>query len=330
MEKRDFEEIIKHGLTIAIRDLTTGRIYPMVAGGEGDDEEGKEEDAEKDGDEKDGDEKEDERAAKDGGADDDDESADDQDAAASGEKDKGAVGLKKRLSKVSAKLRAYKEHGTPEEYAALKAEVAKYKKYEKEVEDEDRAKVDAEARAKGQPTVEEQNATFDRILERRFGKGAPQAFERFQENENREIARHVREGHEQLRGLLTEHQLEAATKGEAFEEWDRLIGSNIRNNPQRWAQFRNPITQAQAINDAFKEVKRNVVDPAVAASSAGKIKALARRRAAAPTSGGANAAPEFKMRDLKPPKDLKGVDRARWWEKTLEEAASAIDAQDDA
>jgi hypothetical protein len=330
MEKRDFEEIVEHSLIVGVRDLATGRIYPMVSGGEGDDEEDKE-DTGKEPEAEDEDEKEDERAAKDAGAEDDDESSDeDQDAADSGAKDKGSVGLKKRLSKVSAKLRAYKAHGTPEDYAALKAEVAKYKKYEKEIEDEDRAKVDAEARAKGQPTVAEQNATFDRILERRFGPGAAQVFERFQENENREVARHVREGHEQLRGLLTEHSLEGQTKGEAFDEWDRLIGSNIRSNPERWAQFRNPITQAQAINDAFKEVKRNIVDPAVAASSAGKIKALQRRRAAAPTNGGASSAPEFKMRDLKPPKDLKGVERSRWWEKTLEEAASAIDAQDDA
>lgn len=330
MESCVFEEIVKHGLVIALRDLRTGRIIPMISGSDDADPDKDKEEEEKPG--KD-DKPEDEATAREGdgkddeGEDDKDDDAD-QDAADPGEK--GNVGLKKRLSKVSARLRAYKTHGTPEEYAALKAEVAKYKKYEKEIEDDEKKRLDEEARKKGQPTIAEQNARFDKILDQRYGEGAAEDFEAFRETRNGERARHVRDGFDHLKKLLVEHGLEAQTKGEAFEAWDQHIGAALRKTPERWARFKNPITELDAIDEAFKDVKRFLVDPAVAATSAGKIKSLQRRRDAAPSSAGRGAAPNVKQRELKPPDNLKGPARQAWWDKALEEVSVDLDDQPDA
>ena len=326
LENCEFETIIERGL-LCVRDLSTGRLYPIVSGGEGDEDED-EKDEGKEDDEKDDDEPGDEGSAKDAGEDDDEGDAkddDEQDAADSGEK-KGVKGLQKRLSKVSAKLRAYKAHGTPEQFASLQAEIAKYKKYEKEIEDEERQRADAERTKKGLPTIEQQNAQLDRLLTQRFGEGAPEDFASYRETRQRDLSRHVREGQDHLKGLLKEHGLGAiANDTKAFAEWDRQIGAAIRKDPERLAAFRNPLTITKAVDAAFKDVKRRIIDPAVAVSSAGKIKALARRRDAAPVSAGRSMAPAFKTGESKPPDNLKGRARSDWWEKRLEDVAALID-----
>lgn len=333
LENCEFETIVERGL-LCVRDLSTGRLYPIVSGGEGDeDDDDKEKDEEgKEDEEKDDDEPGEEASAKDDGDDEEDDDAKDDDTErdANDKGGKGVKGLQKRLSKVSARLRAYKQNGSPEEFAALKSEIAKYKKYEKEIEDEERQRIDADARKKGLPTVEQQNAQLDRLLTQRFGEGAPDDFASYRETRQRDLSRHVRDGQDHLRKLLTEHGLGAIAKDpKAFAEWDRQIGAAIRKNPERLAAFRNPLSVTTAIDDAFKDVKRRIIDPAVAVSSAGKIKSLARRRDAAPVSAGRSSAPTFKTGESKPPDNLKGRARTDWWDKRLQDVATQIDESPD-
>lgn len=326
MENCEFEEVVEHGLVVALRDLSTGRIIPMVSGSddaEDDDKDKKKPDAEGDAGKLD-----DENAARagadDGAKDDDDDDAagddDDQDAADSG--DKKIPG--KRFKKVIDQ-----RNKTRAELAAANAELETYRKYKKEIADEEAAKLDEENRKKGIPTVAEQNAQLDKILDRRFGEGAADDFAAFRETRQMELSRHIREGQAHLRGLLTEYKLGNETKGEAFEAWNRHVAAAIRTNPERLAKFRNPITQTEAIDEAFKEVKRFLVDPAVAATSAGKIKTLERRRASAPSSSGRPSAPEMKLTARRPPDSMKDPrERARAWDKIIEDASKEIDAMD--
>lgn len=332
MENCEFEEVVEHGLVIALR-LADGKIIPMVSGGddavEDDKDKTKKPDAEGDAGKLD-----DEKTAREGaadGADDDDDAGtdeDEQDAAGSG--DKSLAGLKKRLGKVIAQRNRYRTLGTPEELEALRTDVARYKKYEKEIADEDAVKLDEENRKKGIPTVAEQNAQLDRILDRRFGEGAAEDFEAFRETRQMELSRHIREGQTHLRSLLTEHGLNSATKGDAFDAWDRQIAAGIRKDPDRLARFKNPITQLEAIDEAFAEAKRFLIDPAVATASAGKIKALEKRRAAAPTSSGRNSAPEVKLTSRRPPDTMKDPrERQAAWNKIIEEASKEAEAIED-
>lgn len=329
MYEREFEEILQDGRTIAVRDLTTGYVYPMVAGGEGD-EDAKGDDATKDADGNVGKLK-DEGTARAGAADDaqdDTEAGDDedQDAADSGAKIPG-----KRFQKVIKQRNAVRgELATARAtLAEREAKLARYERYEAEIAAEEAVRVDAENAAKGIPSVAEQNARWDRLLEQRYGPGAAQDFEAQRETRQMELARLVREGQAHLRGLLVEHGLDSSSSGDGFDYWDRQIGAALRASPERIAKFKNPLTQMEAIDDAFTEVKRYIADPAVAASSAGRIKALARRRAQAPSSGGGSTAPEVNLTPSAPPKELTDPrKRATWWERHIESRAREMDAAD--
>ena len=328
LHENEFEEVIKDGRTVAVRDLTTGRTWPMVAGGEGDDDQVGD-DSNKDEDGNVGKLK-DEGTARAGAADDakDDDAGDDehQDAA-----DSGAKIPTKRFNKVIGQRdEARRALATKDaELAADRAKLARYERYEAEIAAEEQTRVDAENAKKGIPSVEEQNARLDRLLVQRFGPGAVETFESQNETRQMELSRLTREAHAHLRTLLTEHGLDAATKGEAFDYWDRQVGAALRATPERVAKFKNPLTTAEAIDDAFGEVKRFIADPAVAASSAGRIKALAKRRASAPSSSGGNTAPEVNVAPLKPPKEMTDPrQRASWWERHIERQSREMDAND--
>lgn len=319
--KTEFETEVVNGFTY----LTTadGRRFQVPSGGspeKEDDEEKETEDGDKGGvgdadadaedGEKDAEEKDDEPGER---------AADDK-----GEKKTGNVGLQKRLKDVIAQRNAYRELGTPEELKKLRAEVAEYKRYEKQIEDEEKVKAD-EARVKaGQPTVAQQNANLDRLLDQRFGEGAAARFERFSETEKREVARHTRDGLDHLRGKLAAHNLK--TDDATLGAWERHIGTEFRGDANLLAQFRNPVTQKDALDEAFNRVRRGLVDPSLVAVGADKLLRAKARKEAAPSSSGVGGNTQLEhFEKLTPPKGLTADQRQAWWEKQMGAAADAMD-----
>jgi hypothetical protein len=329
LHENEFEEVIKDGRTVAVRDLTTGRTWPMVAGGEGDDDQAGD-DSNKDEDGNVGKLK-DEGAARAAAADDgkDDDAGDDDVQAAA---DSGAKIPTKRFNKVIGQRDEARRAlaAKDAEIAAERVKLARYERYEAEIAKEEKDRIDAENAKKGIPSVEEQNARWDRLLDQRYGPGAAQDFEAQRETRQMELSRLTREAHTHLKTLLTEHGMPGvAADKEAFTLWDRQVGAALRSTPERVAKFKDPLTTTEAIDEAFDEVKRFIADPAVAASSAGRIKALARRRAAAPSSSGGNTAPEVNVAPLKPPKEMTDPrQRASWWERHIERQSREMDAND--
>lgn len=239
---------------------------------------------------------------------------------------KGAAGLQRRLKQVIEQRNAYRELGTPEELKKLKERIAEYDRYEAEVKAQEK-KAEEEARRKaGQPTDEELNASFDRALERRFGKGAAQDFEQFRDTQRREVQRTVRDSLEHIRTFLTEHNIKADDK--AVERWSRHVGTEFKMDDELAADFRDPVTQKKALDIALNRVRAELIDPALAAVGASKLETARKRREAAPSSGGRNAqAPIIdENEEFTPPKNLTNpVERQRWWDKLMARKRRELD-----
>lgn len=250
------------------------------------------------------------------------------DADETGEKKTGNAGLQKRLKNVIKErndLReTYKEFGTPTELRALKAKVAEVEKYEKQIADEEQEAADAAAVKAGRPTVAQQNAALDRMLDQRFGEGAAESFERFRTTEKREIARHTRDGLNRLRHNLVEHNLK--TDDESVEGWEVHVGTEFKRDPELRARFRDPVTADAAIDEAFTRVRRTLIDPSLAAVGAEKLSKFKARKDAAPGAGGAGGGTQLEhFENLTPPKGLNADQRAAWWSTQLNSAADAMD-----
>lgn len=259
---------------------------------------------------------------------DDTDSADEADGEAnrdaSEKGDKGNAGLQKRLKAVIAQRNKYRELGTPEELAALKAKVAEYDRYEKKIEEEEQAAADEKARKEGRPTVAEQNAALDRMLNQRFGDGAVEDFMDFRETRKREIARHTRDGIEHLRALLDGVGLK--TDDTTVESYERHVGTELMRDPELRTRFRDPVTQKDALAEAFKRVRAGLIDPALAAVGAEKLGRHKARRETVLGNAGSGGNPQLdEFENLTPPKGLNPDQRRAWWEKKMNSAADAMD-----
>lgn len=232
-------------------------------------------------------------------------------------------GLQKRLKALAASKREYKELGTPEELRAMKARIAEYNRYEAELDREEQRKADEASRRAGQPTVAEQNAALDRMLNQRFGEGAVDDFQSFRETRQMEVQRHTKEGLDHLRSLLREHGMKDDDKTVA--NYEKHIGTELMSDIPLRVRFRDPVTQKDALTDAFARVRADLVDPALAAVGATKLEAARRRRATAPTSAGTTSSSRYVEKELKPPKNATPEQRAKFWDDAVK---SAIDEQD--
>jgi hypothetical protein len=319
MRDATYETEIINGFTYVID--AAGRRFQVPSGGKDGDAEGdaEEEDAGATGDAG-GTGEDDETAgdsAKDASVDDSDETEGGRDADDTGGKP-STKGLEKRLKALAAAKREYKELGSPQELRAMKARIAEYDRYERELDAEDQRKRDEAARKAGQPTVADQNAALDRMLNQRFGAGSVEDFQSFRETRQMEVQRHTKEGLDHLRTLLTTHNMKSDDKTVA--NYERHMGTELLSDISLRARFRDPVTQKDALTEAFNRVRSDLIDPALAAVGATKLAAAARRRATAPSSSGTVSAPHYNEKELKPPKNATPEQRAKFWDKAIEDA----------
>jgi len=247
--------------------------------------------------------------------------------AAADKGEKGTAGYQKRLQAVIKERNAYRDLGTPEALRLMQERIAKYDKHEADLDREAKAAADEATRKAGQPTVSDQNALIDRLLTQRFGEGAVDDFSSFRETRKMEVQRHTREGLDHLASMLEKVGIKAepATLG----KWERHIGTELLADNELRAAFKDPVTQKDALTEAFKRVRTDLVDPALAAVGASKLDAAFRRRALAPGSAGATSAPIQVEKDLKPPKTMTDpIERQRWWDTKVKEAIAEQDAFD--
>ena len=326
MRDATYETEIIDGYTYIIDAV--GRRFQVPSGGVGDDAGDAGEDAGAAGDAggtgaDDGDSAGD--SAQDASGADDDDGEGGRDASDKGGKPT-TDGLQKRLKALAASKREYKELGSPEELRAMKARLAEYNRYEAELDAEEYRKADEAARKAGQPTVAEQNAALDRMLNQRFGEGAVDDFQSFRETRQMEVQRHTKEGLDHLRTLLTQHGIKADDKTVA--NYEKHIGTELMSDIPLRARFRDPVTQKDALTDAFARVRADLVDPALAAVGATKLEAARRRRATAPTSAGTTSSSRYVEKELKPPKNATPEQRAKFWDDAVKDAIAEQDQYD--
>lgn len=318
MTQLDYTEYTIDGITYL--QLADGKILQVPSGGVDDDVGGTGEDGAGGAGDAGGTGADDDAGAGDSAQDDDDAGDDGAGGRAADDKgEKTTKGLQKRLKSVIGQRNAYRELGTPEELKKLKARVEEYDRYERELDAEEQQRKDEAARKAGEPTVADQNAALDRMLSQRFGEGAPGDFEAFRQTRRMEIQRHTREGLDHLKTLLRECKMKDDDKTVA--NYERHIGTELLSDNELRAQFTDPVTQKSALTEAFKRVRADLVDPALAGLGASKLEAARIRRASAPSSGGTTASPAHQEKELKPPKELTDpVARQRWWDARIADA----------
>lgn len=263
----------------------------------------------------------------DGAGADDDEDSDDSGKGKRDASDKGGKSIpKSRFDRVRKERNAYREFGSPDELKAKLAKAAEYEKYEREVADQEKREADEARRKAGQPTDEELNASFDKALERRFGKGAPQDFERFRDTVQRDVQRTVSASLDHIRTFLSDHKL--PTDDKSVERWSRHVGTEFKYDDELGDSFRDPVTQKTALDTALKRVAGELIDPALAAAGASKLETFRKRREAAPSSAGRGAqAPAVdENEEFTPPKNLTDpVKRQRWWDNLMARKRRELD-----
>lgn len=233
---------------------------------------------------------------------------------------------KQRFDRVRQERNTYRQFGTPEEIKAKLAKAAEYEKYERELAEQEQREADEAKRKAGQPTDAELNAGFDRALERRFGKGAPEDFEQFREVQRRDVQRTVRDSLDHIRTFLTEHNMKADDV--AVNRWSTHVGTEFKMDSELAGQFRDPVTQKKALDTALGRVRAELIDPALAAVGASKLESARKRRDAAPSSAGRSAqAPILdENEEYTPPKNLTNpVERQRWWDKLMARKRRELD-----
>lgn len=235
------------------------------------------------------------------------------DALAEADPKRAVVGLKKRLAKLTAQRNSARVEAS--ERKALEARVAAYEKRERDV-------VEARKRAEratpeGQKAEERKravHATLDEAFYPGYSAQQEAAALAQRETEDRANAQYGMQGISYLQTELADHDIPA--NAATIVRWERAIASEVAEDTQLLAAYRDPTSQKAAIQEAFNRVRDGLANPILKDRGAKPLARIERNRQAV-LGGGQNrgavaGTPEPEV-DLTPPKELKGRALDQYW-----------------
>lgn len=233
-----------------------------------------------------------------------------------GEKGEGISALQKRLSTTTRERNEWRKLGKSPEEVLERLERAE--RVERAVAGRASEQGDPEAASAAQ-----RRATALRgVINETFGDGADEDFSEFRESRRMQVLAHANNGVGHLRAVLEDHNFTLDDAG--LSKWERRITDELRADPELLTQYHNPVTQREAIEEGFKRLREDIVDPALAVMGAGKLAGGARRRAAALGSSRDAGIPSHLEEDTEPPKTMKDPDdRAAWHHARIKRAWDA-------